>query len=54
MIDRGPNVTEEMAFAMNVLFSPPSRRDHIYTIENVNVMQSVKIKKKKKKTLYIL
>jgi hypothetical protein len=48
MIDRGPNVTAERAFAMNVLFSLP-RADHIYTIENVNVMQNVK-----KKTLYIL
>lgn len=30
MIDRGPNVTEEMAFAMNVLFSLMSPRSHLY------------------------
>lgn len=30
MIDRGPNVTEEMAFAMNVLFSPMSPTSHSY------------------------
>lgn len=31
-----------------MFYSAPCRRDHIYTIENVNVMQSIK------KTLYIL
>lgn len=30
MIDRGPNVTEEMAFAMNVLFSPVLPPSHLY------------------------
>lgn len=30
MIDRGPNVTQEMAFATNVLFSPMSPPSHLY------------------------
>lgn len=30
MIDRGPNVTEEMAFAMNVLFNPVLPPSHLY------------------------
>lgn len=48
MIDRGPNVTEEMAFAMNVSFS----RRHIYTTGKCKCYAECFKEKKKKHYIF--